>query len=182
MTLSRLGEIDPNVAVAPPETIPARVDTPPIPLISGTYDVTVTYTATPDVLNPPPPDKIRQRYDTICLRGGDRCAATTQADPPADPRAIFSPLFVREGAAWRTNYNSPYPCYVGSNEPHTNATFHWELSQSDAGPDPTEFLTGTWVRDKADPCPATSRATVEMQRVDSVGHQPGAFGPAVSQG
>jgi hypothetical protein len=178
MTLSRVGEIDPNVAVVPPETIPARVDTPPIALISGIYDVTITYTATPDVLNPPPPDKIRQRYDTICVRLGDRCAATTQADP----RAIFSPLLVLEGGAWRSDYNIPYPCNVGSNEPHTNATFHWELFQSDAGPNPTEFLTGTWVRDKADPCPATSRATVEMQRVSSVGHQPGAFGPAVSQG
>ncbi|WP_406277248.1 serine/threonine protein kinase [Nocardia sp. NBC_00881] len=180
MTLSRIGDIDPNVAVIPPETIPDRVGTPPIALISGTYDVTVTYIATPDVLNPPAPNKIRQRYDTICVRGGDRCAATTQADPRADPRAIFSPLFVLEGGAWRSDYDGPYPCYVGSNEPHTNATFHWELFQSDAGPDPTELFTGTWVRDKADPCPATSRATVDMQRVSSVGHQPGAFGPTVS--
>ncbi|MGO4617413.1 serine/threonine-protein kinase [Nocardia sp. 2YAB30] len=181
MALTRLGDVDPNVTVVPPDTVSARVDTPTIAPISGTYDVTVTYTATPDVPNPPPPDKIQQQYETICVRGGDRCAATTHADLRADPRTIFSPLLVFEGGAWRTGYNSPYPCYVGSNEPHTNATFRWELFPSDARPDPTEFLTGTWVRDIADPCPATSRATVEMRRVGSVGHQPGAFRPAVSQ-
>ncbi|WP_431958712.1 serine/threonine-protein kinase [Nocardia lijiangensis] len=185
MTLSRLGEIDPKVAVVPPETIPARVDTRPIALINGTYDVTITYTATPDVLNPPSPNKIRQRYETICVRSGDRCAAATQADPrtdpQTDPRAVFSPMFVLEGGAWRTDYSSPYPCYAGSNEPHTNATFHWELFPSDAGTDPTEFLTGTWSRDKADPCPGTSRATVEMRRVGSVGGRPAVAGTNADQ-
>ncbi|MEU7631213.1 serine/threonine-protein kinase [Nocardia sp. NPDC049220] len=177
ITLSRLGDIDPDIAIVPPETLPDRADSPPVALISGTYDVTITYSATPGFPNTPPPDRIRQRYDTICLRGGDRCAATTQADPRADPSAVFSPLFVLEGGAWRAVYSSPYPCYVGSNEPHTNATFHWELFQSAAGPDPTEFLTGTWVRDKSDPCPATSRATVEMQRVSSAGARPALAGP-----
>ncbi|MEU7767782.1 serine/threonine-protein kinase [Nocardia sp. NPDC049190] len=176
ITLSRLGDIDPKVAVVPPETIPVRVDSPPIALISGTYDVTVTYTATPDLPKPPPPDKIRQRYDTICVRSGDRCAATTQADPRTDPRAVFSPLFVLESGVWQTSYTSPYPCNVGSNEPHTNATFHWQLFPSTARPDPTEFFAGTWVRDKADPCPATSRATVEMQLVGSVGARPAVAG------
>ncbi|MBF6222665.1 serine/threonine protein kinase [Nocardia abscessus] len=181
MTLSRLGEIDPKVAVVPPDTIPARVDTRPSALISGTYDITITYTATPDVPDPPPPNKLRQRYDTICVRTGDRCAATTQADASADPRAVFSPMFVLEGGVWRTGYSSPYPCFAGSNEPHTNATFRWELFPSDVGPDPTEFLAGTWSRDKADPCPGTSRATVEMRRVGSVGGQPAVAGAAADR-
>ncbi|MEV0033979.1 serine/threonine-protein kinase [Nocardia sp. NPDC050793] len=177
MTLSRLGEVDPEVDVIPPETIPARVNTRPVARISGSYDVTITYTATPDVLNPPPPNKIRQEYDTICVRSGDRCAATTQADP----HAAFSPMFVFEGGAWRADYSSPYPCFAGSNEPHTNATFHWELFPSDVGRDPTEFLTGTRIRDKADPCPGTSRATVEMRRVSPIGGRPAAAGSNADQ-
>lgn len=178
--LSRLGETDPKVSVVPPETIPARDDNRPGALINGTYDITITYTATPDAPTPLPPSKFRQRYDTICLRDGDRCAATTQADPRADPstdpRAVYSPLLVREGGAWRTDYSSPYPCFAESNEPHTNATSRWGLSPSDGGADPIESLTGTWSRDDADPCPGTSRATVEMRRVSSVGGQPAVAG------
>ncbi|WP_051175811.1 serine/threonine-protein kinase [Nocardia exalbida] len=185
MTLVRVGEIDPKVAVVPPDTIPDRVDTRPPALISGTYDVTITYASTPDGSNSPPPDRFRQRYDTICLRRGDRCAATTQADPRADPRkdprAVFSPMFVLENGAWRTGYSSPFPCFAGSNEPHTNATFHWELFPSDVGPDPTEFLKGTLIRDKADPCPETSRAGVEMRRVTSVGGRPAVAGISPDQ-
>ncbi|MEV6134863.1 serine/threonine-protein kinase [Nocardia sp. NPDC051990] len=160
MTLHRVGTIDPNVAVVAPETIPARVDMP-IARISGTYDVTLTYIPTPDFPNPPPPDKVRQRYDTICMRSADRCAATTS---PA-PDATLVPLFVLEGGSWWSVYTLPYACYPGSNEPVTNATVHWDLSRSDAGPDPIKSLTGTWLLDKSAPCHATNRATVEMLRV-----------------
>ncbi|MEV4126083.1 serine/threonine-protein kinase [Nocardia sp. NPDC049707] len=160
MTLRRVGAIDPNVAVVAPETIPARVDMP-IARISGTYDMTRTYLPTPDFPNPPPPDIVRQRYDTICMRSGDRCAATTS---PA-PDATVVPLFVLEGGAWRSVYTLPYACYPGSNEPVTNATVHWDLFRSDAGPDPIKSLTGTWLLDTSDPCHATNRATIEMLRV-----------------
>ncbi|MBF6467043.1 serine/threonine protein kinase [Nocardia beijingensis] len=185
MTLSRVGEIDPKVAVVPPETIPARIDNRPVAPISGTYDVTITYAATPDVPDPPRPSKLRQRYETVCLRGGDRCAATTQADPRADPRtdprAVFAPMLMLEDGVWQTRYSSPYPCFAGSNEPHADATFHWELLPSEAGTDPTELLTGTWIRDKAAPCPETSRASVEMRRVGSIGGRPAIAGTPADQ-
>lgn len=175
MTLSRIGNIDSNVHVVAPETIHAPAD-PPSTAINGNYDVTVTYSPTADAPNPPPPNKVRQRYDTICLRSGDRCAATTQADPRTDPssdaRAVFSPLLVFEGGAWRTAYDAPYPCYSDSNEPYTNATFSWNLVRSGPGSDSADSFTGTWSRDRTAPCPATSHATVDMQPVQSVGAHP----------
>ncbi|MGQ4615725.1 protein kinase domain-containing protein [Nocardia sp. R7R-8] len=185
MTLSRVGEVDPKVDVVPPETIRDRADSRPIGLISGAYDVTITYAPTAEVPNPPPPNKFRQQYNTLCMREGDRCAATTQSDPGAnpskDPRAVFSPMFVLENGAWRAGYSIPYPCSTGSNEPRTTATFHWELFPSDVGPDPTEFLTGTVIRQKADPCPEISNATVEMRRVGSGGGRPAVAGTDVDQ-
>ncbi|MFF3566728.1 serine/threonine-protein kinase [Nocardia jiangxiensis] len=175
MTLSRLGGIEPNVHVVAPETIPAPVD-PPATAMNGTYQVTIAYGSTPEVPNPPAPDRIRQRYDTICLRTGDRCAATTQSDPSADPRtdprAVFVPMLVYAGGAWSMVYDTPYPCYNDSNEPHTNATFRWNLARSDADPDSADSFTGTWSRDKAGPCPGTSRATVDMRPVGSTGIRP----------
>ncbi|WP_067805030.1 serine/threonine-protein kinase [Nocardia beijingensis] len=180
MKISRIGETDPKVAVIPPETLPDRADSRPVALISGAYDVTITYTATPDVPNPPPPSKFRQQYYTLCTREGDRCAATTQAepgtDPRTDPRAAFAPMFVLENGVWRAGYSIPYPCSSSSNEPHTDARFHWELFPSDVGPDPTEFLTGSWTREKAQPCPETASATVEMRRVGSGGGRPAVAG------
>ena len=175
MTLSRVGKIDSNVHVVAPESIHAPAD-PPATAINGNYDVTLTYSPTPDVPNPPPPDKMRQRYDTICLRTGDRCAATTQTDPrtdpSTDPRAVFSPLLVFEDGAWRTVYDTPYPCDRNSNDPFTKATFSWNLVRSDVGRDSADSFTGTWSRDETTPCPATSRATVDMQPVQSVGVHP----------
>ncbi|MGW5218066.1 serine/threonine-protein kinase [Nocardia sp. NPDC004085] len=176
MRISRVGEADPKVPVVPPETLPDRADSRPVAVISGAYDVTITYTATLDVPKPPPPSKFRQQYYTLCMRDGERCAATTQTDhgtdTATDPRAAFAPMFVLENGAWRAGYSIPYPCFAGSNEPHTNATFHWELFPSDVGPDPTEFLTGAWTREKGDPCPETADATVEMRRVGSGGGRP----------
>lgn len=185
MKLSRVGEIDPKVDVVPPETIPDRGPSPTIAPISGSYDVTITYTATPDVPNPPPPSKFRQQYNTLCMREGDRCAATTDTnsgtDPRKDPRAVFAPMLRLEGGVWRTDYSIPFPCSAESNEPHTIATFHWELFPSDVGPEPTAFLTGTWTREKSDPCPETSRATVEMRRVGSTGARPAVAGSNADQ-
>ncbi|WP_084525716.1 serine/threonine-protein kinase [Nocardia vaccinii] len=175
MTLSRIGNIEPSVHVVAPDTIRAPVD-PPATAINGDYDVTVTYSPSPEAPNPPPPDKIRQRYDTICLRTGDRCAATTQSDPrtdpSTDPRAVFAPLLVFGGGAWRAAYNSPYPCSGDANEPYSSATFSWNLVRSDAGPGSVDSFTGTWSREKTAPCPATSHATVDMQPVRSLGVHP----------
>ncbi|WP_083874630.1 serine/threonine-protein kinase [Nocardia paucivorans] len=176
MRLSRIGEVDPEIAIVPPGTIPAPVDDRPGPLISGTYDITIAPTAAPNAPTPPPPNMVRQRYDTICLRDGDRCAATTQAnprtDPRTDPRAVYAPLLVREGGTWRADYSNPYPCFAESNDPHTDTTSRWELSPSDGGVHPIESLTGTRDRDRTAPCPGTSRANVEMRRVSAVGGQP----------
>ncbi|WP_433682789.1 hypothetical protein [Nocardia sp. CA-119907] len=173
MTLRRVGEIDPAVTVVAPDTIPARVDTMPIAPIRGTYELTLPYLPTPDFPNPPPQEKVRQPYDTICTRNGDRCVATTS---PA-PGASNFPPFMLEGGAWRSVYTEPYTCHTESDEPVTNATFHWELFRSDAGPDLIKSLTGTWVLDKADPCHATSRGSVDMQRVGdrpaTPDHRPG---------
>ncbi|WP_067666994.1 serine/threonine-protein kinase [Nocardia miyunensis] len=175
MALSRLGNIDSKVHVAAPEDIPAPVDPPPTAM-NGTYKVTITYSPTPEVPNPPAPEQFRQRYDTICLRTGDRCAATTlsdpSADPRADPRAVFAPMLVYAGGTWGIVYDTPYPCYNDSNEPHTTATIRWNLVRSDTSPDSADSFTGTWSRDKTAPCPATSHATVDMRPVGSIGLHP----------
>ncbi|WP_433731610.1 serine/threonine-protein kinase [Nocardia sp. CA-129566] len=161
MTIRRVGEIDPNVAVVAPETIPARADPPPPARISGVYDVTITYISVPNLPETPAPETARLRYDIICLRSADRCAAA----PHLDPSNRLIPTLVLEDGAWRSVYTVPFACYLASNDPYTDATLHWDLFPSDPGSDPIKSLTGTWALDKNDPCRSSSRATVDMQRV-----------------